>query len=245
MATLEEFLKEYINTKRKQNSKESFDSWSAKYGNGAEDTLASSMLKLDTGLFRAQSGYGARAERLADSGLSGSGYAQYLDSLAKERYGEQKRLAASDYARLFRKNAKDYARYSEEYDVDISKLKSSVIDDIRSSGTLSYDTAYLFAINAGLPDEEAMAAAKSGSDMARQEATQKVYDTIMSDNLTSAEAIELSKGLGFTEAESESFGEYAKIYTEYRRGDQSLSYSEYLKKRLEELQEKQTEKGDN
>lgn len=238
MATLEEFLKEYIGTKKKQSTKESFESWTAKYGINAEDITSKRLRNLDTGYAKGISGYGALSEELADAGLVGSGYGEYLKRTSKKRLSEKETDAIESYADAFRKNANAYSEYSKEYDTDLAALKSSVIADIKNTATLDYETAYLFAINAGLPDGEAQAAAKSGTDMARQVTAASVYDKIINKRLTSAQAIELSKGLGFSDGEAQAFGEFAKIYGEYRYGNSGLSYSEYLKSKLNELKEK-------
>ena len=238
MATLEEFLKEYIGTKRAQSTKESFASWAAKYGINAEDNTAKNLRNLDTGYAKSISGYGALAEELADSGLIGGGYGEYLERASKRRLAEYTADEIEGYADDFRKNAEGYAKYSKEYETDLAELKRSIINDIKASGTLDYDAAYLFAINAGLPDGEATAAAKSGSDMARQEATALVYDKVINKRLGFAQTVELAKGLGFSESEARELGEFARLYGEYRYGESGLSYSEYLKGKLNELKEK-------
>ena len=240
MATLEEFLKDYIKTQKLQRSKESFDTWTAKYGGDAVGSAAKRLMRLDAGYAKSNPGYGASAERLADMGLIGSGYGKYLGELSKRMLTEDRAEVAEDYAQALRENEKRYGEYSEKYDTDIEALQSSVTEDIRKSGTLDYDTAYLFAINAGLPDEEAMLAAKSGSALAKSEAKASVYNAIINKYLNSSEARELSLGLGFSEKEAREFGEFAKIYRGYRYQDDGLSYSEYLRKKLKE----QKEKGD-
>ena len=69
MATLEEFLKDYIKTQKLQRSKESFETWMAKYGGDAIGTAAKELRRIDTGYAKSRQGYGASAERLADMGL--------------------------------------------------------------------------------------------------------------------------------------------------------------------------------
>ena len=238
MATLEEFLKDYIKTQKAQRSKESFDTWWAKYGGDAIGGAAKAMSRLETGYAKSRQGYGAGAERLADMGLIGSGYGEYLGKLSKKTLIDGKREIGEDYAKDIRENERLYGEYSEKYDNDIEKLQSSVTEDIRKSGTIDYDTAYLFAINAGLPDEEAMLAAKSGSELAKSAAKASVYNAIINKHLNSSEALELSLGLGFSEKEARELSEFAKIYRGYRYQDDGLSYSEYLRQKLKEQKEK-------
>ena len=233
MATLEEFLKEYIKTQKLQNSKDSYDRWAAKYGGDPVGDAARAIRAAETDYAKSLPGHGARAESLAEMGLSGSGYGEYLSKMSKKQLEGQKTIAAEDYADSIRDTAKLYGEYSREYDRKLENLKSSVISDIEASGTLDYDTAYLFAINAGLPDDEAMAAATSGSALAKNKASATVYDAIVKRVLTSGEALELSRGLGFTDEEARKFAEFAKNYRSYRYGGGDRTYAEYLRERLE------------
>lgn len=238
MATLKDFLKEYIKTQKLQNSKEEFNAWTAKYGNDAVGNASKMLSALNADYAKSLPSHGAGAERLADMGLAGSGYGEYLAQSSKRLLSEGKRKVEESYAEDLKRNDELYSDYSEKYDVSLQKLKSSVISDIEASGTLDYDTAYLFAINAGLPDEEAMAAATSGSELAKNKARAIVYDAIVDKVLTSGEAFEFSRGLGFTEEEARKLAEFAKNYRGFRYGGGDRTYAEYLRERLEKLKKK-------
>ena len=74
---------------------------------------------------------------------------------------------------------------------------------------INYDTAYLYAISAGLPSSDARAAASAATEANKQDLKRKISKTIVSKSLTSLQAKEYALSLGFSLEEAEEIAKYA------------------------------------
>ena len=234
--TLKSFLDEYLKDEAKKNAKKSYAEWLVDRGSTAKDDYISAAASARIDAMRSKPSYGAMGESLASRGLSDSGYAAYLEKKKENRAAEINEALRKDYSIATAEQKGEYFDYSKQYDENADRLGSSVIEALKKSKTLSYEDAYLYAVNLGLSKENAAAAAKSGVEAARNIVKGEVVDKIISKRLTYDETKSLATGLGLEEEDAKRLGEFAKLYSGYwRKGDKN--YSEYLRKKLKELQQ--------
>jgi hypothetical protein len=227
------FLDEYIQStaKKKKNKKKSYAEWLTERGSTTASDY-SEVLSLAHVNAAGTPTYGAKAEELAAAGLSGSGYAAYLSKKGELEKGELYRGINERYNAEVAAEKEDYYAYSDDFDEDMERKRVSVIENIKRSKIVSFADAYALAVNKGLSEEEALAAAKSGTDAAVGIVKEDVIQKIFEEHLTYSEAHALAKSLGLEDEDAKKLGEFAKQYSGY--GDSyGKSYSEYLKKKLE------------
>ncbi|MBQ8720376.1 MAG: hypothetical protein IJY65_05025 [Clostridia bacterium] len=235
-AKLKDFLDEYIKSSGEKNEKKSYAEWLVQRGGDSDEDYADSLKAASTAAYKSTATYGAAAESLATRGLFGSGYASYLSRKKEREAADAYEELRSDYSESVLEDRRGYHSYSEDYDERAEKTKSSVIESIKKSKMLVYNDAYIYAINQGLSDADAAAAAKSGTDAAVSAVRESVIDSVINERLTYEETKSLAASLGLGEEDAERLGEFAREYTGYYK-DNGISYSDYLKDKLKELQE--------
>lgn len=88
-SSLEKFLENYLKNKRITNSADSFDEYRAKNAHDYDGEYARGVESAYVKAMKANADYGAKAERIFSSGLSGSGYAERQRQLSGEGYQKQ------------------------------------------------------------------------------------------------------------------------------------------------------------
>ncbi len=233
--TLEEFVENYIQNKAKSSSKESYADWLISNGAAPHKIYSDALKDIDTDYMRAKSEHGVNAERLAGLGLSASGYSDYLSGKAYSEMQRSKSDAREDYAEASMKNAAGYQEYLRKFAEKEGQLYERIVSEITEKGIIDYTTAYNYAVGAGLGEDIAKAAAKTASDVSRKKLKESIIKTVMSQQLTAAQANQYALQLGLTEEEAEEISKYAGKTNEYvSTGSYTdADYLEDLKKKAE------------
>ena len=233
--TLEEFVENYIQNRAKASSKESYADWIISHGGSPEKIYADSMREIAADYAVARSQHGANAEGLARLGLSASGYSDYINGKAYSEMQKSKSDARALYAKAASDNAASYKEYLSEYAKKESQGYEKVVEELTERGVIDYDTAYNYAVGAGLGEDIAKAAAKTASDLGRAKLKKSIVNTVMSQQLTSSQAKEYALQLGLSETEADEIARYAANANEYvsSGGYTDKDYLEELKKKAE------------
>ena len=195
--SLEDFIKTYVQNKEIENKKESYAEWVAKNGVG-KTSYSQSALGLNTSLARSRAGYGSEGESVANSGLISSGYANYLASQSK-RENASLMADASYIASLGRESEeKRYTEYVDSYNRDVEKKSKDVSLMLSRAPTTDYEKAYKYAIDAGLPRENAESVAKEATQKEIKRLKEIVLESIGKDKLTSEEAYDYAIAIGLS-----------------------------------------------
>ena len=225
--TLEDFIKNYIQSKAKSNTAESYEAWLSKNGIDSERIYADSIRDITGDYKRAKSEYGSLAESLGKLGLTASGYSDYLNGKAYSEMQRRKSGARDKYAENEAKNRQGYAKYLEERAESESSKYKSIIKSISDAGIMNYDDAYNYAVSAGLSGQAAEVAAQNASDIVRKKARENVLKTIISENFNTKQAREYALALGLSESEADELADYANKIN--RDSYYSSDYLDYLK----------------
>ena len=134
--TLEDFIKKYTSSGAK-----TYADFLRREGDESEDTYAYAERNADKTYDRALASYGQKSEKLASRGLSGGGYAAYLDANAYSEMQKTKREALERKNTSEKRNKLKYSDYLKDYQNEREKTLKSVVDDIASRSFDDKETA--------------------------------------------------------------------------------------------------------
>ena len=224
--SLENFVESYIAAKKKENKTLGFADWMKR--NGISTTDGARLKSAAGELMRAQSTYGKRAEMLGSGGLLGSGYSKRLAEIAGAKASGNFADAKSALAAKEDSVREGYRSYLSKNSATNERVFRSTVNSIKDSSITNYDTAYFYAIGAGLSETDAKAAATAATDAVKKQLSVSISKSIISKKLTELEAREYAASLGFSKDEIEEIAAYAKRVNELI-GNGDISYEDYLK----------------
>lgn len=177
---LGDFLKNYVRNKALSQEKvKSFDAFLATEGLDASgdraDTLAAALAEYERDLPT----YGATAEALSRSGLTESGYGDYLASVAEAGLLAASAEAEDAYREAENKQLQSYASYLEREATERASLREKVLRAIENADVMHYDDAYSYAVTAGLGDADARAVAESAMLREQRASMQEILDKVL------------------------------------------------------------------
>ena len=225
--TLEDFIRIYVNNKKNSHPAVGYAEWLGGNGIKSREIYSDALRDIVSDSAKSRPTYGKESERLAGLGLTSSGYAQYLESLTKEREASRRGGALEKYIENELSNVKGYGKYLEGLSVAEKNLYEKVEQRLYDLSTASYDWAYRYAIESGLSEEDASELAKKTSEAAAGKAINKVLDAIVNKELIERQAKQYALSLGLGETKAAELGEYARKMNSdlyYSR-----DYSQYLK----------------
>lgn len=155
MATLNDYLKEYLKNERIGD----YASYLARIGELTE-AEGKTLAKADTEHAKALPGYGATGDSLLKSGLSESGYADYLGSVA---YANRQK-ARDSLAKAAQGRAEKEKQAALEAEEEEKSRKTAVLEKVRAAGFINEDAAYRYALALGLKEGDAKEVATAALD---------------------------------------------------------------------------------
>ena len=234
-ASLQSFFDDYIRNQSINNGTADYQAYIAAESRKIDDTYSSAIEKLYSDSARAKAGYGTTAEMLGDMGLTNSGYAKYVDSRINESLKSGISDVLSQKSTAKSSLGSSYEDYVKDYVNDRNKLTVSITDKLISNKILNYDSAYFYAVTAGLSDNEAKIAAENAYNALRQGVISSIITELTNMHLTADMATTLAKSYGLNGADVERVRNYALII-EGRKDEVS---DEFLKE-LEDMSDKLT-----
>ena len=177
---LGDFLKNYVRNKAiSQEKVKTYDDFLKSEGLDASgdraDTLAAALADYERDLPT----YGATAEALSRSGLTESGYGDYLASVTEAGLLAASAEAEDAYREAENGQLQSYASYLEKEAEDRASLREKVLRAIENADVMYYDDAYSYAVTAGLGDADARAVAESAILREKRASMQDVLEKVL------------------------------------------------------------------
>lgn len=229
-ASLEDFVKNYVENRMKSDSKESYERWLRLNGVDSYGIYADAERDIINDYNRKRSNYGATAERLSALGLSSAGYSDYLDGHAYSEMQKSKERARAALAENEAKNRKGYGAYIEARAKEEKSDYKNAVKSLTEANVMDYDEAYNLAVSMGLGEEGAALAAKAANDAVRKKRRASVLSVIVNRNYNYKQTVAYATSLGLSEQEATELGEYADLINS--QGYYTQDYLDYLKDKL-------------
>ncbi len=231
--TLKDFIKDYLSDRSKALGAKGYAKWISEQGISPAVERAEAITTLDTSYRTSLSGYGKNAEGLAAAGLDRSGYAKYLNSLAKDKQKSAAESAVLTEAKSAAQGMKEYEGYLDGIEKERLKAYEKAIRSIQSDNLASYAAAYERALSFGLDEESAKTAATEASKAVKATLKQKLLTEIATKRMTSEATRAYALTLGLGEDIANELAEYAHRLNESVGSDgMTESYLDYLKNLL-------------
>lgn len=214
--------------KLKSRAGRSYISYATELLKRADTDYGNNVAEAKTRLLTADKGYGASAESLGVSGLSGAGgYAEYIGSLTKAGYKSANENAAKQLTSSRDSIKNDYADYMNEYEASQQKLIPDVIKDIDKLEMNKLSDMLSYALGAGLNGDYAKAAVEAAFNARTEKNRLRVVDAIINRSYGAKKAYEYAIRIGLSESVARELSDYAK---KIRDSELSGSYLEGLGK---------------
>ena len=209
--TLEEFIRNFNKTQSNKGEM-SYRDYLGTMAASPEDAYRDALGKIEEDYQRARIGYGAEAEAMAGRGLTGSGYAAYLDGNAYAARQRARTEAKESYHDALKESARGYGEYLEKFEAERFDKIRKIESDIADMELLDPDAAYDYATSMGLSHEDADMVAMQAIKKGRQQKKEKLLSVILRDQLSSDEAMALGLYHGLSESEIKEISHFAKLY---------------------------------
>jgi hypothetical protein len=185
-----------------KNEKLSMESWLAKYGARNDNLLLDKSAEAKLTRALGSTDRGSLNEALTDSGLSGTGYEDYLKRLGEREYASDLKKAEGISYKLGYENSGGYQKYLSEYSKLQTKISDNFIKSFAEGGDFSEENAYQKAIESGLSRENALYSAVRAVRAAKDRAIEESIAFAKMNALTPYRALEYAKSLGLDEKEA-------------------------------------------
>ena len=182
----------------------------------------------------ADTDHGTLAESLDRSGLSGSGYEEYLRAEAAKNYQTASQTANEATAVAKAKNIGGYEKYLTEYDKLQTKISEAVIKHFSEGTNFSIEDAYNYAASKGLSEEHAMYTAAASVRAASEAAVKRIISFADKNALSPKQAYRYAKNFGLEKRYLDQIYEAVSTLSLWERDKYSSMTSEdylnYIKK---------------
>lgn len=214
-----------------KNKKDSFYTYLSK--NSSEDTAAKVIGDAAVKKKLSDTNYGIRAESLAESGLSGSGYEEYLRLQGQRAYEGELDAAVGMRAMQKARERSGYEKYVSEYDKLQEKIADAVIQHFSRGESFSLEDAYKYAIGRGLAEEQAYYTAAAAVRASSEAAVERIIAFADKNHLTPNQARRYARNSGLDERYVQRIYDAVGTLTEEERlrysKMQSKDYINYIK----------------
>ncbi len=201
--TLSEFIENYIKNLGISGAPQPFEDYKASLDNDYDGSFTKAVRSALTKKRQSASDYGAVGEELSDMGLSNSGYQSYLSRLASDKYKstlsslEEKRNIAQGQA------LSGYADYLRQFAKNEGSLRNSVKEHLLDRNVIDFNTAYEYAINAGLSDSDARSISNSVYAINRQKVIKQILDQVLTLRLDENSVKLYAKAIGLNDDDTD------------------------------------------
>ena len=234
-SSLQSFFEDYIRNQSINNGPGDYQTYVSEQSAKIDSTYGDAMEQLYLDSKKSLAGYGAKAQSLSDMGLTNSGYAKYIDSQVNSQLKEGRNDIISQKGEAKSALGLSYKDYIKDYVDNRNKLTANITDKLINNKILDYNSAYSYAVSAGLSDSEAKIASQNAYNALRQSIISSIITELTNMHLTTDMATTLAKSYGLNSADVERVRNYALII-EGRKGEVS---DEFLKE-LEDMSDRLT-----
>lgn len=230
--TLEDYVKEELRERAKALGATGYSEWITRHGASPVIPYAE---KASSIVRDAASSKKSTAKTL--SGLSSSGYADYISDTSRRETNAMLNEAKRRYGDSVASGIKNYKDYLTGYAEDYQKLYNSTVKTLRNEKITDPERAYARAVELGLSGSDARRAADETSAEVNDSLRADVMSAIVKKRLTQNQTRLYAIALGLSKDAAEELAKYAYELNE-AVGDGSGGYLDYLR----ELEKKQKNK---
>ena len=228
--TLEDILKDRGGNKKTSNAPDTYEDYIRKNGLLDMRGYADAVGALYAASKKNLASYGVQSRELSAKGLQNSGYASYIDELAKSGFLSGLDKINDTYAKREQSAKAGYVSYLDKYDEKTSRLKRSVLSHLVKNGVTDINTAIAYGVSAGLSSEDAAAIGNSAYRVTRQKVFNSILEQTVRLGLDSDGARQLAIKMGISEEDAEAFATEIQELLDYY-GNISEEYLEFLEQR--------------
>ena len=233
--TLQDYIDKYLSDNKELTSPKSYEEFIMHGGRGASVVGSEGKLSAEKSYARSLSTYGKRADRLGSDGLTGSGYARYINDAAKRQKEASYEMARGGELSIAAENRTGYAEYLAKLTEGAKKLRDDILDKLEGSMMTDYDSVYKLALTLGLPDKDADAVAKLTTETAIKKLSDKAILDVTEKRMSTAQAPKYAMSLGRPDSEVEKIANYAEYINQTINYENTPNnYLDYLKDQIGE-----------
>ncbi|MBO7170101.1 MAG: hypothetical protein J6W28_02875 [Clostridia bacterium] len=217
MGSLSKFIEKHLANKKI----EDYESWLSLYGKDADKQYGERLASAERTFAKGHATYGDLAADLKDKGLTGSGYGEYLEGKAYERYVGSRESALAEKEKTEADNKSRYGAYRTEREEsareEADSLYRKAINSLFSSKVIDAEggAAYLAAF--GITGDTAIEMAKLNQDVkSGSEERGAVFRYCVENFYDRNQTIAYAMGMGLSEKEATQLGDaMEKILSRY------------------------------
>ena len=228
--TLEDLIKKYLDGKPMLGTPDTYDVYKHKNSLSGAKSYSDAAANLYASSKRDSASYGANNRIISNKGLQNSGYAAYIDSLAKNSLNSGLNALRSDYSDFEAKARMSYQSYLDKYQDKLARTKKSVISHLISNDVVDLNTAIAYGMSAGLSKEESALVGQSAYEVTKQKVFNKILEQTVSLGLDKEGAKLLATKMGVSEEDAHGFADEVDELLKYY-ANVSDEYLEFLENR--------------
>lgn len=225
-SALEEYIGTYLLSRGKPSGALSFENYKAGRGIRYEEDYKDGVTRARAALLSSDPYRGSEAERLFSDGLGTSGYREHLAKKAKSTYEGTLKSLYEKRQRDEEKAIGGYASYLSDYKESRDSLIRSVRTDLMRNSIVNQETAFQYAISAGLSNEEARGVSYAVYEAGRDKIMAEAIEKATSLRLNGEAAALMAEKMGLTYEDSRAVAkevdEYLGTIKEYTVPDEYL-----------------------
>ncbi len=200
--------------KLKSNAADSYNQYLAKSDIKNKNSYLDSAANAAVSRELSSSKRGSVSDSLSSSGLSKSGYADYLSAQNYKTYSDKMDAAEREKATSEYKNNSGYEKYLTNYEKLQNEISQGFIDSFGKGNNFSIEDAYKEAVSAGLNENYAMYAATKGVDAALNNTIERAISFAKLNSLSAYKAKKYALSLGLSEFYAEKVYKAMSVYNE-------------------------------
>ena len=200
---LDELKKKYLSENPMLGMADSYDVYKHKNGLNTSKSYSDAVNALYASTRKSLSNYGQNSRILNNKGLQNSGYSDYIDASAEERFDSEKNALKALYTDAEATNLGSYASYLEKYKEKQQSIKNNVLSHLVDSGITDLPTAIAYGINSGLSYDDAKAMGQSAYSVTKDKVTNEILKQSASLGLDRDGAKMLAIKMGMTTTDAE------------------------------------------
>ena len=228
--TLEELMKKYLSKNPTLGTPDSYDVYKHKNDLSSVKSYTDAVNSLYASSKKNTSSYGVNNRKMSNKGLQNSGYATYVDNLAKDSFTLGLNSLNAERAKKENEARSSYASYLEKYKDKQNKVKDDVMSHLIGNDIVDINTAIAYGVTAGLSREDAEIVGQSAYEITKQKVLNKILEQTVSLGLDEEGAKMLALKMGVNDSDAEGIAkEVGELLKHYR--DLSDDYLEVLENR--------------
>ena len=226
----------------KKNAAKSYETYLAEQGKDRDVSYYDALSEANTKRALTDADYGTDAAGLLSSGLSSSGFRDYLESRSEQTLAGSVRAADGERALEEYRTRSGYESYLSDYNNLQLKISEELIKSISNGYDFNYQRAFDKAVAAGLSATLARSTAAEAVSLAKLTVFNEAITFAKLNKLSADQALEYAKSLGLSKAYANRVSnEIATFNNEEKSYFSSMSANEYYNYIIE--QSKKSKKG--